>query len=77
MSSEEEYIDDEYIESENDPFSVIEITEKNSIGIEEKEEVIEFDKVYETVKTKIVDFTNHDKMMEDKVLDALRSGKLK
>ena len=77
MLSEEEYIDDEYIESENDPFSVREITEKNSIGIEEKEEVIEFDKVYETVKTKIVDFINHDKIMEEKVLDALRSGKLK
>ena len=77
MLSEEEYIDDEYIESENDPFSVKEITEENSIGIEEKEEVIEFDEVYETVKTKIVDFINHDKIMEEKVFDALRRGKLK
>jgi len=73
---DEENFDDEYIEEEDDPYNVKEITEENSISIKE-EEVIEFDKVFETVKTQIVDFVEHDKMMEEKVLDALRSGKLK
>ena len=74
---EEENFDDEYIEEEDDPYSVKEITEENSISIKEEEEVIEFEKVFETVRAKIVDFTNYDKMMEEKVVDALRSGKLK
>lgn len=75
--SEEEYTDDEYIGKDNDPCSVEKITEDNSILIEEKEEVIEFDKVFETVRAKITNMTNYDHMMEEKVLDALRKGKLK
>ncbi len=35
------------------------------------------DKVIETVKAQIVDFVDHDQMMEEKVFDALRRGKLK
>lgn len=66
----------------NDPFistpSVLEeIIEENSISIKEEEKVVEFDKVFETVIAEIVDFTNYDKMMEEKVLDALRNGKLR
>lgn len=74
---EEEDFDDEYIDEEDDPYSVKEITEENSISIKEEEEVVEFDKVFETVKAQIVDFVEHDKMMEKKVAAALRSGKLK
>ena len=69
--------EEEYITNENDPHSVEKITENNSIRIEENEETIEFDKVFETVRTKITDFSNYDHMMEEKVLDSLRKGKLR
>jgi len=74
---EEEGYSDEYIDEKNDPYSVKEITEENSVAIKEEEKVIGFDKVFETVKAEVVDFVKYDHMMEEKVLDALRRGKLK
>jgi len=74
----QEYIedDDQYIDENNDPCGVVKITEENSVRVEDKEEVIEFDEIFETVKAEIVDFVEHDHMMEEKVVDALRRGKL-
>ncbi len=74
---DDEYVDEEYIDEEDDPYNVKEITEENSISIKEEEEVVEFDKVFETVRAEIVDFVNYDQMMEKKVIDALRNGKLR
>ena len=83
--SEEEFIDDEaqevveddeYIDSENDPQKVLIVPEDDYV-ISDNEEIVEFDEIFETVKTMITNLTNHDHMMEEKVLDALRRGKLK
>lgn len=76
MSFEEDYDDDEYIDSENDPCSVDEITEED-YTLPNNDEVVEFDEVFESVKSKITNLTNYDNMMEGKVLDALRNGELK
>ena len=72
----EEYLEEEvYIDSENDPCAVEEVVD-DYVVLEEEEEM-DFDEVFETVKSMIADLTTHDKEMEEKVLDALRSGKLK
>jgi len=73
---ESEFSDDEYIDSENDPQAVEKIT-KEDYTLIENDEKIDFDEVFETVKTKMTNLTNYDHMMEEKVLDALRRGKLK
>ena len=67
---------EEYITDENDPQAVEKIT-KEDYTIPEGDEKIDFDEVFETVKTKITNLTNYDHMMEEKVLDSLRRGKLK
>ena len=67
---------EEYITDENDPQAVEKIT-KEDYTIPDDDEKIDFDKVFETVKTKITNLTNFDRMMEKKVLDSLRRGKLK
>ena len=83
--SKEEFIDDEaqevieeeeYVTSENDPQKVLIVPEDDYV-ISDNEEAIAFDEVFETVRAKITDLTNYDKMMDDKLLDALRRGKLK
>jgi len=74
--SDEWFEDEECINSENDPEKVLIVPEDDYV-ISDNEEVIAFDEVFETVKTMITDLTKYDKMMEDKLLDALRSGKLK
>lgn len=74
--NEEEFSEDEYIDGENDPEWVEKITEED-YTIPENDEKIDFDEVFETVRSKITNLTNHDKIMEEKVLDALRNGKLK
>ncbi len=74
--SEEEYTDDEYIGKDNDPYSVEEVTKEDYFVVDD-EEKIGFDEVFETVKAKITNLTNYDHMMEEKVLDSLRRGKLK
>jgi len=77
--SDEWYEDEdieEYITNENDPQAVEKIT-KEDFTILDNDEKINFDEVFETVRTAITNLTNHDHMMEQKVLDALRRGKLK
>ena len=67
---------EEYITDENDPQAVEKITKEDyTISIDNVK--IDFDEVFETVRAKITDLTKYDKMMEQKVLDSLRSGKLK
>lgn len=70
----EDYLEEQYITNDNDPTRVEKITEED-YTIPEKEEKIEFDKVIETVKTKMItNLTNYDHMMDQKVLDSLRRG---
>ena len=76
INEEEEFIDDEYIDSENDPQAVEEIR-KEDYTIPDNEEVVEFDEVFETVKSQITNLSKYDHMMEKKVLNALRKGELK
>ena len=76
MLSEEEYIDDEYIEEWNDPFAVKKITEEDYDDVTD-EKIVDFDEVFESVRCKITDLANYDRMMEKKVLDSLRKGTLK
>jgi len=83
--SEEEYIDDEsqevieeeeYITGENDPQKVLIVPDDDYVT-SDNEEIVGFDEIFETVKSAITDLTKYDKMMEEKVLDALRGGHLK
>jgi len=67
---------EEYIDNENDPLAVEKIT-KEDYTLPNDDTNIAFDEVFETVRTKLADLTNHDHMMNEKVLDALRKGKLK
>ena len=73
---EEEYIDDEYIEEWNDPFEVKKIIEED-YDVVTDETVVDFDEVFESVRCKVTDLTNYDRMMEKKVLDSLKRGTLK
>ena len=75
-NKEEEYLDDEYVKHHNDPHAVEKIEDEEYFVVQDEERV-GFDKVFESVKTKMVNLTNYDHMMEEKVLDALRKGKLK
>ena len=74
--SEEKYVDDEYIDDDNDPEIVEKITNEDYTLIED-EEIVRFDKVFETVRAKSVTMTNYDKMMEKKVLNFLIKGEIK
>lgn len=69
----EDYLDDEYITNENDPTRVEKITEED-YTIPEKEEKIEFDKIFENVRATSADFTQYDKNQTQVVLDSLRKG---
>ena len=73
MSSEEDFVDDEYIEKENDPFDVEKVSEDNTTI--EEEEVVGFDPVFGKVRAKIADFTKYDQMMAKKLLDDLKKGR--
>jgi len=73
--SEEEYPEDEYIDSDNDPCGFDEV-EDETIPLF-KEEKIGFDEVVGGIELKIKNLSNYDHMMEKKVLEALRTGKLK
>jgi len=71
MSSEEDFVDDEYIKSENDPFSVEIVSEDNSPILDE--EIVKEDEiVYSLDGMTEYDMKNHDLIMEKKVLDSLR-----
>ncbi len=74
--SDEWFEDEEYITDENDPQSVEKIS-KEDYTLPSDEEIVEFDEIFETVRAKSTTLTNHDHMMEKKVLDLLRRGKLK
>ncbi len=76
MSSEEEFVDDEYLDEWNDPFEVKKIIEEDYDTVTD-EKIVDFDDVFESVRCKITDLTNHDNMMEKKVLDSLKRGILK
>lgn len=73
---EDENFEEEYINDDNDPTSVEKIT-KEDYTIPGDDEKIEFDEIFETVRTKITNLTKHDKIMENKVFDSLRRGNLK
>ena len=76
-NKKEEYIEEEkYIDNENDPQAVEKITEEDTVILLDDVKM-DFDEVFETVKTKITNLTNHDHMMEKKLLDSLRRGKIK
>jgi len=74
--SEEEFVDDEYIDDENDPEKIENITKDDDI-LPEEEETIGFEDVIQTVSIKNVNLTNYDKIMEKKVFDSLRKGELR
>ncbi len=75
MSSEEDFVDDEYIESENDPFSV-EVVSEDDYAIVDEEIVKEDEVVYSLDGMSEYDMKNHDLIMEKKVLDSLRKDLL-
>ena len=76
-NKKEEYIEEEkYIDNENDPQAVEKITEEETV-ISLDDVKMDFDEVFESVRAKITNLTNYDHMMEEKVLDSLRRGKLK
>ena len=76
-NKKEEYIEEEkYIDNENDPQAVEKITEEETV-ISLDDVKMDFDEVFESVRVKITNLTNYDHMMEEKVLDSLRRGKLK
>ena len=74
--SEEEFVDDEYIDDENDPEMIENITKDDDI-LAEEEETVGFEDVIQTVSIKNVNLTNYDKIMEKKVFDSLRKGELR
>lgn len=71
MSSEEDFVDDEYIKSENDPFSV-EVVSEDDYPILDEEIVKEDEIIYSLDGMTEYDMKNHDLIMEKKVLDSLR-----
>jgi len=66
--------EEEYITNENDPHAVEKITSREDYTLLEPEEVQEFDEIFETVRAKITDLVQHDKGMEQKVIDSLQNG---
>lgn len=77
LFKEKEFVEEEqYIDEDNDPQKVEEIR-KEDYTLIEKEEVIEFDEVFETVRTKIHNLSNYDHIREERVLDSLRKGKFR
>jgi len=76
MSSEEEYIDDEYLDELNDPFEVKKIIEEDYDTVTD-EKIADFDEVFESVRCKVTDLAKYDNLMEKKVLDSLLRRTLK
>ncbi len=78
MNEEENFVDDEYITDENDPCKVEKITQEDYTIFEEKEEIIDHEKIIQSVQTQSdASFYKNDKIMEDKVLDSLKKGLIK
>jgi len=74
--SENDYVQDEYINDENDPFKVEKITQDDFTLIP-NDEKIDFDETFDSIKLKIINLTNYDHMQNERVLDALRKGKFR
>ena len=73
MLNEDEIDEEEYILTKNDP-QYVEKIKNEDYTLPENEEIIEFDEVFEFIKTKISNISNYDYMMEEKVLAFLRKG---
>ena len=76
MSEEEVIEEEEYINNDNDPEKVLIVPEDDYVT-RDNEEIAQFDEVFEYVRAEIMDLSNYDHMMEEKLLDALRNGELK
>jgi len=76
LYNEEEFVNDEYITDNNDPNRVEKITEED-YTIPEGEGEVDFDEIFESVRVKITNLTDYDYMMNEKVLDSLRRGKMR
>ena len=78
MKEEENYPDDEYIDSENDPQKVEKITEEDYTIVEDKEEVVGFDKIEYSLESRDEKtIKRHDEVMESKVLESLKKGRFR
>ncbi len=78
MSEEEEYLDDEYLDENNDPFEVnVIIDEEDSLPLENQEEIISLDKIIASAKGRSAESMRiHDKIMEKKMISYLKGEKL-
>ena len=76
MFDEEDYADDEYIQKDNDPTGVEQITQED-YTIPEEEEEIGLDEVLEIIRCKIANMSDYDHMRQEKVLDSLRKGEFR
>lgn len=73
----ENFDEDEYIDKENDPEKVLLVPEDDYVT-QDGETKIGDDPIVSTVESRSeFDMKRHDFEMEEKVLDALRKGKLK
>lgn len=77
LVKEEEYVDDEYIDSKNDPYQVEKITQEDYVFFE-NEEIAQHEEILSSpIVRSDVAINRHDHLMEEKLLDALRRGKLR
>lgn len=71
------YPDDEYITNENDPTRVLIVPEDDYV-ISDNEEIIQHDKIITTIQGRTQsEMEKSDFIIQEKVLDALRKGKLR
>ena len=77
MSSEEDYPEDEYIDDSNDIWSGEKITEEDYTIPEDEELFEEKDIVYSIYARSDSAMKNHDIIMNQKVIDSLKKGKIK
>ena len=77
MSSEEDYPEDEYIDDSNDIWSGEKITEEDYTIPEDEELFEEADIVYSIYARSDSAMKNHDIIMNQKVIDSLKKGKIK
>lgn len=73
MFDEEDIDEEEYIIEKNDP-EFVEKIRNEDYTFPTNDETIEFDEVFESIKTKITNISNYDHMMDEKVFDFLRKG---
>jgi len=74
LRSEEEFVDDEYIDNENDPEKVVIVPEDDYV-IDDNEKVIEHEEILASPKIRSQSVIDRaDYLQEEKVLEALRNG---